>query len=120
MPDRHAAAAAHERRAQETRLGQRALQQALGRIEGDAQAERPVAHALAIDQRAGAELVGEAPELAARRRALLQVDEVHGDAALLEEALGLARVLAVGEAEDLRLDRRHIVVMWRHPARASL
>src|SRR5262244_1787986 len=91
MPDRHAAAAAHERRAQEARLGQRALQQALGRIERDAQAEGLVARALAIDERPGAELVGEAPELAARRGPLLEVDEVHGDPALLEEALRLAR-----------------------------
>src|SRR5262249_19270916 len=60
-----------------------------------------------IDQGARAEFLGEAPELAARRRALLQIDEVHGNPALLEEALRLARVLTVGEAEDLRLDCRH-------------
>src|SRR5262245_20057903 len=98
MPDRYAAAAAHERRAQEARLGQRALRQALGRIERDAQAEGLVARALAIDERPGAELVGEAPELAARRRALLEIDEVHGDPALLEEALCLAGVLEIGRA----------------------
>src|SRR2546425_986579 len=83
------------------------LDQPLGRVACDAEAERLEARALAVDQRAGAELLGEAPELAARRRALLQVDEVHGDAALLEEALRLARVLAVGEAEDLGLEGDH-------------
>src|SRR5262249_16384519 len=71
--------------------------------------ERLVARTLPIDQRAGAVLLGEPPELTLRRRALLQVDEVHGDAALLEEALRLARVLAIREAEDLRLHRRHAV-----------
>src|SRR5207244_4010351 len=45
--------------------------------------------------------------LAARRRTLLQVHEVHGDAAFLEEALRLARVLAVCEPEDLGLEGRH-------------
>src|SRR6267142_2911667 len=107
VTDRHAAAVPHERSAEQARLGQRALEQALGRVEGDAQTERLVAGTLAIDQGAGAEFLDEASELAARRRTLLQVDEVDGDTALLEEALRLARVLAIGEAEDLRLDRRH-------------
>src|SRR5580765_177199 len=107
VTDRHAPSTPHERSPEQARLGQRALEQALGRVEGDAQAERLVARALAIDQRRGAEFLGESSELAARGRPLLQVDEVDGDAALLEEALRLARVLAIREAEDLRLDRGH-------------
>src|SRR5215470_4103947 len=107
MTDRHASPITHQRRAEQARLGQRALEQPLGRVKRDAKPERLVARALAIDQRAGAVFLGEASQLAARRRALLEIDEVHGDPALLEEALRLARVLAVGEAEDLRLHRRH-------------
>src|SRR5262249_47603263 len=80
-------------------LRERTLEQALGRVAGDAEPQRFEARAVAIDERGGTEPLGEAPELAARGGVLLQVDEVHRDAALLEEALRLARVLAVGEAE---------------------
>src|SRR5882724_56959 len=107
VADRDAPAAAHERCPEQARLRQRALEQALRRVARDAEAERLEARAVAIDERRGAELLGEAPELAARGRALVQVYEVHGDAALLEEALRLARVLAVVEAEDLGLNGAH-------------
>ena len=49
----------------------------------------------------GAEAVAEPLELALGHRALVEVDEVHGDAALGEEALRLARLLAVLDPEDL-------------------
>src|SRR2546425_10291919 len=107
MADRDAPAAADERRPEQARIRQRLLEKPLGRVAPDTQAERLEARALAVDQRRGAELLLEAPQLAARRRALLHVDEVHGDAALLEEALRLARILAVGEAEDLGLEGGH-------------
>src|SRR5882724_6202574 len=119
MPDRDPPAESHERGAEQPRLGQRALEQTLGRVEGDPQAERLEARALAIDQRRRAVFLGEASELAARGRALLQVDEVHGDAAFLEETLGLARVLAIGEAEDLGLHRRHQAASAARRSRSS-
>ena len=65
------------------------------------QPERAIARAFAVDERTGAELLDEAPQLALAGRALLHVHEVHDQAALGEEALGLARVLAVVETEDL-------------------
>ena len=64
-------------------------------------ASRPEARALAIDEGGRAELLGEPPELPARGRALVEIHEVHGDPPFGEEALGLAGVLAVVEAEDL-------------------
>src|SRR3989442_9452586 len=96
-----AVAAADEGGAEQSRLGERALEHALGRVAAHVQAQRAKARVLAIDQRGGAELVLESPQLAAGGRALVQIDEVHGDAPLREEAQRLARVLTVLEAEDL-------------------
>src|SRR6056297_875963 len=56
---------------------------------------------LPVDERVGPELLDEPPKLPLRRRLLLEVDEVDRHPALLEEALGLARVLARLRAEDL-------------------
>src|SRR2546430_14738551 len=75
-----------------------------GRIDDNTETESLDRAALAIDQRRGAETLGEPAELAARGRTLLHVDEVHRDPALLEEALRLARLLTVGETEDLDPD----------------
>src|SRR2546430_5680840 len=97
-------AAPDERRPEEARLDERLLDEALGRVAGNTEAERLERGTLAIDQRRGAETLGEPAELAARGRTLLHVDEVHRDPALLEEALRLARLLTVGETEDLDLD----------------
>src|SRR2546425_345214 len=101
VTDRDLAAVADERRAQEPRLRQRALEQALGRVERDAQPHRLVGRALLVDDGGRPEAVGESLQLALRGGAFLQIDEVHTDAALGEEAQRPARVLAVVEAEDL-------------------
>src|SRR5262249_58469337 len=51
-----AVAAPHERRAEQPRLGERALEHALGRITADVQAERAKARVLTVDQRGRARL----------------------------------------------------------------
>jgi hypothetical protein len=102
--DRHLAAVADQRRAQQPRLGQRAVEQALRRVASHAQAERLEPRALAIDQRGGPEALGESPQLALGRRPLVEIDEVDGDAPLGEEPLRLAGGLTVAEAEDLDVD----------------
>src|SRR5688572_16413655 len=99
--DGHLAAVADERRAQQAGLRQGALEQSLRRVPRHPQPQGPVAGSLLVDEGAGAEALGEAAQLALRGRALLQVDVVHRDPPLGEEALRLARVLAVVEAEDL-------------------
>src|SRR5207245_10602068 len=80
------------------------------------QAEVADSRTLAVDQRRGAEPRGEAPELAARGRALREIHEVHRDPPLREEAERLAGVLAVGEAEDLDVHRQTISGSARTPA----
>src|SRR5215470_9886426 len=101
VSDGHLMAAAHERRLEQPRLGLGAHEHALRRIAADVQAQRAIAGPLLIEQRGRSELLHEAPQLARAGRTLLEIDEVHADAALGEEALGLAGVLAVEEAEDL-------------------
>src|SRR5262245_46472560 len=110
VADADAVADAHERRAEQARLGLGALEQPLGRIAADAQAERAEGGALAVDEGGGTELLGEATQLAFGGRPLPEVHEVWLDATLREEAERLASVLAVVEAEDLngeRGGRRH-------------
>ena len=67
-----------------------------------------LARALAVDQRHGAEPLGEAPQLAARGRTLLEIHEVRRNPPLREEAERLAGVLAVLEPEDLDVQRQTI------------
>ena len=94
-------AAPHQGRAQQARLRERPLEEALRGVARDVEAERPEAGSRAIDEGGRTELLGEPPELTARGRALVEIDEVDGDPPLGEEALRLARVLAIVEAEDL-------------------
>jgi len=56
---------------------------------------------IAVDQRLHAELLREAPELAGRGRALLQVHEVGLDPPLGEEPERFPRLAALPDAEDL-------------------
>ena len=65
------------------------------------QAQLAKARAPLVDERGGAEMIDEAPELPARGRVQPEIDVVDGDAAVGEEAQRLARFLAVVEAEDL-------------------
>jgi len=83
------------------RIDQTGCQRTRERGLGQEPAGRLHERALAVDQRGGTEALGEAPQLALGGRPFIEVDEVHGDAPLGEEALRLARVLAVLEAEDL-------------------
>src|SRR5262245_39263787 len=99
VADADAAADAHEGRTEQARLGLGALEQPLGRIAADAQAERAEAGALSVDEGGGTELLGEATQLALGGRPLREVHEVCLDATLGEEAERLAGVLAVVEAE---------------------
>jgi hypothetical protein len=62
VADRDAPGAAHQRRPEETRVCERALEQTLGRVARDAEAECLEASAVAIDERRGAELLREAAE----------------------------------------------------------
>src|SRR6266542_6439885 len=101
VAEAHAVASPVERRAQEPRLRQRALEHALGRAAADVQRQRAEPRVLAIDQGGGAELFLESPQLATGGRPLVQIDEVHGEPALGKEAQRLARVLTVLETEDL-------------------
>src|SRR5262245_48267694 len=68
-----------------------------------------MARALAVDHGGGAQALLEPPQFPGRGRALGEIDEVDGDAALREEALGLARVRIVPEAEDLHV---HVARAW--------
>jgi len=97
---------ADERRPQEPRLGQRSIEQALGRVAGHPQAESLEAGPLAVDERRGSEALGEAAQLALGGRPFVEIDEVDRDAPLGEEPLRLARVLTVAKAEDL--DGEHV------------
>src|SRR5215470_6677396 len=103
MADGDLAAVPHQRRAQQTWLGQRALEQALRRVERHAQAHVSVGRAVLVDHGRRPEAIGESLELAFGRGALLQIDEVHGNPALGEEAQRFARVLAIMEPEDLNV-----------------
>src|SRR5262247_1525909 len=73
----------------------------LGRVAADVEPERTVARSVLVDERRRPELLDETPQLALAGRTLLHVHEVHGQASLGEEALGLARVPAVEKSEDL-------------------
>jgi hypothetical protein len=106
VADRHLAAVAHQRGLEQSRLGERAIEQPLRRVAGHTQSEGLVPRAVLVDERGRAEALGEAPQLALGRRPLIEIDEVDGDAPLGEEALRLARVLAVFEPEDLDVDIR--------------
>lgn len=101
VADADPVSAADERCAEEAGLQDGPIQQALGRVAGHAETQFPEARALATHEGARPEALLEAAQLARRRRALGQIDEMHVDAALGEEALRLAGVRIVPEAEDL-------------------
>jgi hypothetical protein len=83
------------------------------------QAQVEEAAGLAIEQRLDAEPLGEAAKLARGRTALLKVDEVHLDAALLEEPKCVPRIGVILRPEDLDLSLachgRHCSSSW-YPA----
>jgi len=106
VPDREPAAVPHQGRPQETWLRERPLEEALRGIARHVEAESPEARALSIDEGRGREPLGEASELASRGRALVEINEVDWNPPLGEEALRLARVLAIPESEDLDRGRR--------------
>jgi hypothetical protein len=61
VADAEPVGAADERRAQEARLGDRAIENALGRVAGDAEPEGPKARTLAVEEGGGPEALLEAP-----------------------------------------------------------
>src|SRR3989442_8695686 len=91
----------NERGAQQARFGEGALQHPLRRVAAHVQAERAEPGAVAVDQRGRPELLLKAAQLTPRGRPLFEIDEVHGDPPLGEEAQRLAAILAALEAEDL-------------------
>src|SRR5262249_34027656 len=103
MTDGHLAAIADERRAQQARLGQRTLEQPLRRVERHAQAHVFIRRAILVDHGRGPEAIGESLQLALGRGTLLEIDEVHRDPALGEEAKRFARLLAILKAEYLNV-----------------
>src|SRR5690606_1984515 len=78
-PDAQAVPAPHERHAEDERLLARDLDPAVVSVVRGLQAEREEALRAAVDQPLLAELLEEAAQLARRRRALLEVHEVHAD-----------------------------------------
>ena len=79
------------------------------------QAELRISFGFAIDERAEAELLNEAPKFPERCCALVQVDKVCPDAALREESQRLSRVRALFDPEDLNFHRLHRLVIDREP-----
>ena len=95
----------HERHPQQQRLVDELLQPALVGEPGVRESEIGEGTRLAIDERADAELLREATQLAGRRGPLHEIHEMDLDPALGEEALRLARVGALLHAEDLDFHR---------------
>ena len=101
MSNAKAVGDADEGQAEKAGISRGALQQF--RI-GDLQILQSGVHvgfAFGVEQRAQAEAVNEALDLAGRHRFVLQVDQVNGYAALFEEAFGSACRLRTLYAEDL-------------------
>ena len=92
---------ADERHPQQQRLLGQLLEPALIAQARGAEPEIGEPARLAVDQRLHAELLREAPELAGRGRALLQVHEVGLDAPFGEEAERLSGLGALPDAENL-------------------
>src|SRR6185369_12004075 len=104
VADRGAAAVAHDRRAQQQRVLDQHLLDARAGRGGVLEAALEVALPLAVDEPLGAaDARGDAAHLARRHPLARKVDGVELDAALLEEALGLAAVGALLGAPDLHV-----------------
>src|SRR5690349_2424255 len=92
---------ADQRHAEQQRLEGQLFEPAVVGQQRCPEAQLRKAPGVAVDERAYAELLGEAPQLAGRGGALVQIDEVGLDPALGEEAQRGAGVGALADPEDL-------------------
>src|ERR1043166_937246 len=108
-------AVANERHAQDERLQAQFFEPVLVAEHRRPEAELAEATRVAVDQRGDAELLREAPQLADGSGPLVQVHEVHLDAALGEESQRRAGVGALADAEDLNLHGPNIFLAAMSP-----
>ncbi len=92
---------AYERHPQQQRLQTELLQPPLVAEDGGAEAKLSETARFAVHERRHAELLREAPQLANRRGALVQVYEMHLDAPLGKEPQGGTCAGALFDAKDL-------------------